>query len=83
MPSKQRERIEYRPTYFVAEPNPALWRYGYSATLMFYRVRTTPTGRVRRILDSEKFDGDTRDEADEKMLAWIDANAAQEVANAE
>lgn len=66
-------RIEYHPTYFVGERPGGV----VTAVLLFDRISPNRR-RERRVLDAIEFRGDTQDEADRKMIEWIDANAATE-----
>lgn len=74
--SENKPIIEYHPTYFLDEPRKG-GRGDYSATLLYDEVQPTKRG-ARRVPRSVEFIGQTRDDADAKMVEWIDKTGATE-----
>lgn len=67
--------FEYHRQYFIAEPKRG-GRSDFEVTLL-YRAYVG-TRKYPDRTSAESFTGATRDEADQKMLDWIDRNGAVE-----
>lgn len=74
--SKQPTRVEHHPTYFIDEPR----RHGrddYEAVLIYWNVFQMKKSE-RREMHTVSFVGNTRDEVDEKLVAWVEKTGAVE-----
>lgn len=66
------ERIEYHNGYMIEKLK---WTGEIKCILIIERVITT-RGSVKREFDVKNFLGDTQDEADAAMIAWIEEHGA-------
>ncbi len=73
------EMIQYHPQYLTDTPRAKTGRGAqWSSILMFDRVKKFPSGREKRTADCVEFTGETQDEADAKMVKWIEEHGATE-----